>query len=591
MNFMDGRAVQSDYANLVRQMNSQLGVPAPISIRVSAQVVVPVTAQDSSQVRITIVKTDNFSASNLVLQVAVVEREHLYNTALGSNGERYFAFAMMDMLPNEAGTRLDLNTLSVGDSVKFNFKFLAPHGTGYSYNANQMAVVAFVQNTATKAILQAGFDDRNLDFQLSSEASQEVIGPGSDIAAFPITVKNLGKIEDTYYVKLKFTGPAEWQAKYTTGHGEFGVGSVDSLTLAVGDSSEINATINPNARAGSGEMELTVWSKVDQVFVKSLKFKLVTGDLDVVIVESDNQNFSRYVKYALDKSHYTYGIVSRAAAAQYAANLTQFDVLVWSAGITTPTFTPADVTALQDFMDGGGDLLIAGQDIGRDIFDITGTSKFASDFYHNYLHVDYINNDSKIHKLNGVTGDLISNGLSFNLSAVYTRYPEVIAPRDSSATPILYYDKSELIGGVRIETETYKAVYLGIGLEQFFQSNARDSLILRTLRWFAPTPTDVAQPLQLPGQFTLEQNYPNPFNPGTTIVYRLAQNSTVSLVIYNLTGQKVRTLVKNQKQAAGAYQVVWDGRDETGHAVSAGIYFYRLTAGEFFRTRKMVLAY
>ena len=93
---------------------------------------------------------------------------------------------------------------------------------------------------------------------------------------------------------------------------------------------------------------------------------------------------------------------------------------------------------------------------------------------------------------------------------------------------------------------------------------------------------------QTPQDFALMQNYPNPFNPATLIQFQIAQASPVSLDIYNILGQKVRTLV-NEPLPAGRYTAVWDGRSDAGSGVSAGIYFYRLQAGDYARARKMVL--
>jgi len=88
-------------------------------------------------------------------------------------------------------------------------------------------------------------------------------------------------------------------------------------------------------------------------------------------------------------------------------------------------------------------------------------------------------------------------------------------------------------------------------------------------------------------EYGLSQNHPNPFNPETTIEYALSASGQVSVVIYNMVGQVVRTLVDEHQQAS-KYEVVWDARDELGRPVSGGIYFCRLTAGEFSETRRMV---
>jgi hypothetical protein len=92
----------------------------------------------------------------------------------------------------------------------------------------------------------------------------------------------------------------------------------------------------------------------------------------------------------------------------------------------------------------------------------------------------------------------------------------------------------------------------------------------------------------LPLTVELAQNYPNPFNPTTTIRYALPGTEKVHLAIYNLLGQKIKTLVDGV-QTGGVYDVVWDGKDASGKAVGSGVYFYRLETSGVVKTRKMML--
>ncbi|HNL25721.1 MAG TPA: fibronectin type III domain-containing protein, partial [bacterium] len=91
----------------------------------------------------------------------------------------------------------------------------------------------------------------------------------------------------------------------------------------------------------------------------------------------------------------------------------------------------------------------------------------------------------------------------------------------------------------------------------------------------------------VPTEFALLQNYPNPFNPSTTIRYDLREDETVSLKIYNMLGQEVRTLRKGF-QMAGEYRVQWDGRNNAGQVVSSGVYIYRLETKSYRATKKMM---
>ncbi|UCG52209.1 MAG: choice-of-anchor D domain-containing protein [Candidatus Latescibacterota bacterium] len=95
-------------------------------------------------------------------------------------------------------------------------------------------------------------------------------------------------------------------------------------------------------------------------------------------------------------------------------------------------------------------------------------------------------------------------------------------------------------------------------------------------------------PDHVPTRYQLLPNYPNPFNPTTTIAYDLPKPTDVRLRIYDVKGRMVRELV-NKTQPVGRQEVLWDGRDESNNPVASGVYFYKLIAGDFVQTRKMVL--
>ena len=103
-------------------------------------------------------------------------------------------------------------------------------------------------------------------------------------------------------------------------------------------------------------------------------------------------------------------------------------------------------------------------------------------------------------------------------------------------------------------------------------------------------PTDVSDeiPVSIPDDLELKQNYPNPFNPGTTIEFTLPRAGYAEVKIYNLLGEIVAIPLR-QYLPAGNHRITWDGLTVDGRPAASGIYFYRLTAGEYFQTRKMVL--
>ncbi|MBD3225953.1 MAG: T9SS type A sorting domain-containing protein [Caldithrix sp.] len=94
--------------------------------------------------------------------------------------------------------------------------------------------------------------------------------------------------------------------------------------------------------------------------------------------------------------------------------------------------------------------------------------------------------------------------------------------------------------------------------------------------------------VETPQNFALHQNYPNPFNPETKIRYTLPVRSQVNIAIYNVLGQKVRTLV-DDRATAGTHVTTWNGRDDLGNKVATGVYFYKIEANDFTSVKKMVL--
>jgi len=104
------------------------------------------------------------------------------------------------------------------------------------------------------------------------------------------------------------------------------------------------------------------------------------------------------------------------------------------------------------------------------------------------------------------------------------------------------------------------------------------------------TPVDIDDddPELLPSGFALEQNYPNPVNPGTKIEFEIPSRMHVEISIYNVLGKRV-SIVTDEAYEAGRHNVAWHGNDDRGNPVASGLYFYRMTAGEFSATRKMLI--
>ena len=102
-----------------------------------------------------------------------------------------------------------------------------------------------------------------------------------------------------------------------------------------------------------------------------------------------------------------------------------------------------------------------------------------------------------------------------------------------------------------------------------------------------PNVTPDAVP-ETPAYTKLEGNFPNPFNPVTTIKFALSASEHVSLAVYDISGRMVKELV-NDRMIAGDHEVIWDGKNNSGTKAASGVYFYKMSAGDYSATDKMVM--
>lgn len=157
------------------------------------------------------------------------------------------------------------------------------------------------------------------------------------------------------------------------------------------------------------------------------------------------------------------------------------------------------------------------------------------------------------------------------------------------------YNLDTLKSGASYIGERYEAK--GSGVRNYFHG-VIDNVVLHNFALlpeeFMPKPEDVtdirSHPFLIPSGLDLDQNYPNPFNPGTTIRYDIPSGKKIyiTLCIYNIRGQLVKTLVEDY-HTAGRYSINWDGTNYRGDRISSGIYWYRLTAGKNILSKRMVL--
>ncbi len=316
----------------------------------------------------------------------------------------------------------------------------------------------------------------------------------------------------------------------------------------------------------------------------AITFKVITDDHDVLLVDADGGLGSETaIEATLDRTTLSYGTWP-ASTAITAEELNPFIIVIWNTGRALPTLRPSDRTILTEYVNQGGKLLIAGQNIGWDMID-SGSGNSDPTFYQGVLHANFIDDVASEMSVEGSPGNEISEGLAFNLVDQYS--PDVIEPVDDATFDLLRYTESEVAA---INTED--VVYLAFDPASIDDENQRDTLIFNILQalglLFDDIEAEEESTVRVPKAVVLHQNVPNPFNPTTRISYELAQATAVNLTIYDLSGKLVKTLISD-RQKEGIYAVHWDGTDDHCRPVSSGIYFSKLQTESNVQTLKMVL--
>ena len=270
-------------------------------------------------------------------------------------------------------------------------------------------------------------------------------------------------------------------------------------------------------------------------------------------------------------------------------------VIIWFTGdVDSGAISQEEEDSLIAFLDAGGRLFLSGQNI---VENLSPSSSLLTD----YLSVSY-GGQSTTTIARGVEGNAVTGGLGLfalagpgspgNQSSL-----DILLPTGNADSAMLYGITGETVAAVSVEDSQsgYKIFLTGFGFEGIVSGNNRleepISLLANVLIWFGLDITIVGTKDEKPAvatEFSLEQNYPNPFNPSTTIIFSLTEDADVTLVVYSILGNRIAT-VYSGRAGMGRHEFEWNGKNDSGRAVSSGIYLYRLDVGVNFLTRKMLL--
>jgi hypothetical protein len=306
----------------------------------------------------------------------------------------------------------------------------------------------------------------------------------------------------------------------------------------------------------------------DGGFSRSDTFQVLIKQKYVLLIDDDGEGEAEQKMIeSLENLGTLYDLAP--SVTQALPELRYYEWIIWMTGIEAEaTLTVDDRDSLMAAMDDGAALFLTGQNIGNDIGE--------TDFYRDYLHATCTDDSVGDFIVYGINGDsLLISG---------QRASDAITPING-ADSVLYYASAK--SAAVASKGRHTVIYFGFGFEGIKESGewtSPDSVLAMVLRGSVE---EIPEPGRSASVFSLGRNRPNPFTGSCTMVYELPAKTRTSLVVYNVLGQRVKTLVDGVKDA-GSHLAVWDGQDDRGTPVAAGVYFCRLEAGERSAIRKLV---
>lgn len=440
----------------------------------------------------------------------------------------------------------------------------------------------------------------------------DILEPGETIR-FDCGIRNFARIAYGTRVTLTCNDPSIYISTEDT-VAEFEVTLNPSFTSPIYLESPILITLPDDFQSAPVDFVLTI--AADSVsnagsfpYLTTIPFSAVLGPAQVLLVDDDGgstlQLENRFAA-SLNALRVPFDTWSKNdSGVPGALNLQQYKSVIWfTGGEYDPhiggDLTTEDAAVMKTYLDNGGNLCLTS------LRGLQQLGAHSSSFLSTYFKISSAVDSASSGYFRGIDGTSLGEGTRYQVTGgpidLYHR-KLTVAP---GGIPFMYLGIPQNLqdrGTCGVFSEgTYKTVALSVGIEFFADGPGgtsvfpKDTLIARILEFFRRgSATDVQDDLNnglVPQSFTLDQNYPNPFNPTTTISFTVASTNgrpaATSLVIYNMMGQQVRTLV-DVSRAVGSYQVEWDGRTNAGTPAASGVYFYRLTVGDRFESRKMML--
>lgn len=377
----------------------------------------------------------------------------------------------------------------------------------------------------------------------------EIVQKGSTANPPTFTVDFNGLVagSNDYIFELTSDAPSDWSGSFGIGQLHLISGMAHTVNINSASATNMAIWVIPGATPDVGTFKLTAKLASDTSASYSQEVHVISGVTDLVVDGSgnfgDGGNYSwsdLYLQGLGNAGNNSHALTSAFIMKEAISNgaITGVENLYMNIGWTFPSFTDEEVASLESFMDNGGDVFVAGQDIGWDINDAAGNGTTASkSFYTNYLHADYdadgsaANNQLTAVSSDGVYGAVANSTIVDKYGG--NIYPDEMTPVGGGVAIFNYKGDAAKVGGIRYQG-TYKMVFLGIGIEMISDVAVRDEVVKLTYRWF----NDIISNEEFDAAIKRLNVYPNP-SAGEVTIPSLIENESYTISVYDVLGKKV----------------------------------------------------
>jgi len=552
---------------------SFMNLTSPLDMNVSAKII-----GDSIEISVIIQVLGEVTSPDLVLHTAITEQMVVFTTPPGLNNEVDFPNVFRKFCAGSTGETI--SALNLGDSLKYTYT----EAIDSSWNLDVLTMVAWVQSYSTKEVLQATSD---LLFQeIVSNIQAVEVSSDNETSITPLEIENVLDTELQLRIKselLENNANISYNLQFPGGS------QFDSTDITLTPGEKFNFELKIETGSDYGEFNIQIISQnINEnsyfKFRKNYYGVVISGD--ILIIDDDGEldyetNYSRF----LNSMSFNFSILSTETLSKirYFHDFSISKYIFWNLGSQMPTLSDQDVSLLQEYLGKGGNLFIAGQDLGYDIHEVSESST-AKFFYKIFFDAIYLSNHDSSSSIESVPGNPLFDNISFELNDIYSVSPDAVESKKGNSIPVLKFSDSDNAAMLIHIKNDSKIAYLTFGLEQISSENIQDSILNSVMNWF-DTPTGISDNKfgTIPTKYALEQNYPNPFNPSTSITFQLVEKGNVELKIYDLLGREIESLV-NEYKLPGRYSIEFNANE-----LNSGVYFYSIKVNEFVETKKMML--